>query len=449
VGKFDVLNSPIKLGPVEIKNRFFVAPMNETFAQAAGDVGQQYISYFAARAKGGYGLIITGAIMATKLASKYVWGRNPYLFSPLHQQGLHMFTETMHHFDAQVMAQMTIGFGRQGHSDNHHDLVPAPTAGLPYEIAVEKTNTPLIDENYRKKEAPRAFLVGQNTYEMSIDLIHSEQKEYARSIQLAGGAGFDGIEIHGPHGYLEHEFLSPFSNKRTDMYGGSWRNRKRFMLEVAEQTRYAAGSNICVGIRISAEEHMEGGLTREEMLDLAQDCEKVGLDYISLSDGGGYEETAHLNPDFDRYKHLPETAEFFKKGLKIPVLLPSIHEPEECLDLIASGQSDMVGHGRQSFIDPQYPNKIAAGKPEDIKVCKRCNFCLAKALSGGGGPRCPHNPELGREYANPAYNIGLRKVGEPIMPRADDMPALERPWWKKELPYTEKCSRPFRGPGPK
>ena len=85
-------------------------------------------------------------------------------------------------------------------------------------------------------------------------------------------SGFDAIEIHGPHGYLEHQFLSPLSNKRTDMYGGEWRNRKRFLMEVAEQIRYAC-PGVAVGCRISAEEHMQGGLTEEEMIDVARDLE--------------------------------------------------------------------------------------------------------------------------------------------------------------------------------
>lgn len=447
--KFDNLMSPIKIGPVQLKNRYAVAPMNETFAGASGEATPQSISYYAARAKGGFGLVITGAIMGTKLASRYVWGRNHYLFSPLHIQGLHQMTETAHYFGAQMAAQLTIGFGRQGHSDDHYELVPAASGGLPYEVAVEKCVTPLFDATVRKSEKAREFMVGQNTYEMSIDLIHSEQKEYARSVQLAAVAGFDVVEIHGPHGYLEHNFLSPLSNKRTDMYGGSWRNRKRFLLEVAEQARYAAGPGIAVGCRISAEEHMEGGLTREEMIDLAKDLEARGIDYISLSDGGGYPENGHLVPDPERWEHWPDTAADFKKALKIPVIMAGAHDPAVAEKILSEGKADIHAIGRQSFCDPELPNKVAAGKIEDIVVCKRCNFCLVRANTGAG-PRCALNPVLGREYLMPEYNMGPRKPGEPMMPRgiaAGGMPSLHRPWWKSELSYEEKHWIPFRGPG--
>ncbi|MBW1912213.1 MAG: hypothetical protein JRI43_03375, partial [Deltaproteobacteria bacterium] len=245
---------------------------------------EQCISYFAARAKGGVAVTSTGAIMGTKMASRYVWGRNLYLYHAGHLQGLCLLTDRIHYFGSLACAQMTIGFGRQGHSHDPDELVPAATAGLPYEMVIEKISGGMISETMRRSELARASLVGQMTREMSIDEIHSEQKEYARSCQLAVTGGFDIIEIHGPHGYLEHQFLSPVSNKRTDMYGGEWRNRKRFLNEVAEQVRYAC-PGVVLGVRISNQEYFEGGLTKEEMIDLAQDLEDRGVDYISLSAG--------------------------------------------------------------------------------------------------------------------------------------------------------------------
>ena len=448
---FNNLLSPINIGPVELKNRFVVAPMNETFSGINGEATQQVISYFAARAKGGYGLITTGAIMGTRLASKFVWGRNLYCFSPQHIQGLSILNETCHHFGAQVAAQMTIGFGRQGHSDNHHELAPAATGGLPYEQAAEKQPN-AVAKAIRKSEQPRAFAVGQNTNAMGIEEIHSEQLEFARSLQLACRAGFDVIDLHGPHGYLEHQFLSPLSNKRTDMYGGSWRNRKRFLMEIAEQARYAVGSGVAVGCRISMHEHMEGGLTTEEMIDVAKDLEAIGLDYISLSDGAGYEEAGHLVPDPDRWEHQPDTAAQFKATLKIPVILVGAHDPGMAESILAEGKADLIAHGRQSFCDPELPNKVAAGKIDDIQPCSRCNVCLMRSLGDAGGPRCPFNPNLGREYALPEYQIGPRRKNEPLMPRGviAGMPVLDRPWWKpNELTYVEESWTPFRGPGPR
>jgi 2,4-dienoyl-CoA reductase-like NADH-dependent reductase (Old Yellow Enzyme family) len=295
-------------------------------------------------------------------------------------------------------------------------------------------------------EHPRSFLVGQMTREMPISEIHKEQKEFANSCQLIVIAGFDVIEIHAPHGYLEHEFLSPLSNKRTDMYGGEWRNRKRFLNEVMEQIRYAC-PGVAVGVRISAEEHMEGGLTEEEMIDVAKDLEARGADYISLSDGAGYEEGGHLVTDVDRSKHIPEHGEAFKKALKIPVIVASQHNPVKIEENIAAGKYDIQALGRQSFIDPEYPNKLMEGREKDIVRCTRCNTCLMRCLAGLV-PACPNNPNLGREYTMAEYKIGPWQKHESLLPEGlvrAGMPALERPWWKKELDMVEKSWRPLQG----
>ncbi len=133
--QFENVLSPIKVGPVELKNRIVLAPMNETMSGHNGEATEQMFSYFAARAKGGAALVSTGAIMGTRLASEFVWGRNLYCFHYGHLQGLGMLTDRIHYFGAKAAAQMTIGFGRQGHSYDHEKLAPAPTGGLPYEVA--------------------------------------------------------------------------------------------------------------------------------------------------------------------------------------------------------------------------------------------------------------------------------------------------------------------------
>ncbi len=447
--EFKHILSPIKIGPIELKNRIALAPMNETMSGVNGESTEQMLSYFAARAKGGAGLVSTGAVMGTRMASEFVWGRNLYLFHPGHLQGLGMLTERIHYFGSKAAIQMTIGFGRQGHSYDHHKLAPAPTAGLPYEIAAEKSPNHLTDL-YSVIEFTRYFMTGQMTREMSIEEIRSEQKEFAQSCQLAVIAGYDVIEIHAPHGYIEHQFLSPLSNKRTDLYGGEWRNRKRFLLEIAEQIRYAC-PGVAVGCRISAEEHMQGGLTEEEMIDVAKDLEAAGMDYISLSDGAGYEESGHLITDMDRSKHIPEHGEAFKKALKIPVIVASQHDPVKIDKNIADGKYDIQALGRQLFCDPEYTNKLAAGRSKEIVRCSRCNTCLMRCLAGIT-PACPNNPNLGREYAMDEYKIGPWQKHESLIPEGmmrAPMPSLDRPWWRNELGYIEKSWRPLQGRTPR
>jgi len=443
--KFKHILSPIKIGPIELKNRIVMAPMNEALCQGNGEVGEPYIAYFGARAKGGAALITTGAIMGTKQAGEWPAGRNPHLYHQGHMHGMNDLTDRVHYFGSRIAAQMTIGFGRQGHSYDHHALAPAATAGLPYEIAAEKSPDHLKDL-YAVIEYGRDYMTGQMTREMSIEEIRSEQKEFAKSCQLAVVCGFDVIEIHAPHGYLEHQFLSPLSNKRTDMYGGEWRNRKRFLMEVAEQIRYAC-PGVAVGCRISAEEHMQGGLTEEEMIDVAKDLEAIGLDYISLSDGAGYEEAGHLITDMDRSKHIPEHGEAFKKALKISVMVSSQHDPVKIDKNIAEGKYDLQAMGRQLYCDPEYVNKLVAGKEKEIVRCSRCNTCVMRFLTALT-PACTQNPNLGREYAMDEYKIGPWQKHESLIPEGvmrAPMPALDRPWWKNELGYIEKSWRPLQG----
>ena len=164
---FKNLLSPTKLGPVELKNSISLAPMNETFSGHNGEATEQMTAYFAARAKGGAGLVSTGAIMGTRLGSQFVWGRNLYCFHHGHLQGLVMLTDNIHYFGSKAAAQMTIGFGRQGHSYDHTLLAPAPTAGLPYELTMDKAPNH-VAEIWKEAEHPKAFLVGQMTRDLTL-----------------------------------------------------------------------------------------------------------------------------------------------------------------------------------------------------------------------------------------------------------------------------------------
>jgi 2,4-dienoyl-CoA reductase-like NADH-dependent reductase (Old Yellow Enzyme family) len=369
-----------------------------------------------------------------------------HCFNDGHGQGMTLLSDRIHYFGAKACIQLSVGFGRQGHTYEEDVLVPAASANVPYEITADRMmkNMP---KAMAGSERGRQWLIGPMTRELTISEIHHEQKEFANSAQLAVICGFDAIEIHAPHGYLEHQFLSPLTNRRTDYYGGPWRNRKRFLNEVMEQVRYAC-PGVAVGVRISAEEHVEGGLTREEMIDLAQDLEARGADYISLSDGGGYEELTHLIPTKEIAQHFPETGADFKAVLKIPVMIPSQHDAVKADQDIAAGKFDVSALGRQLLCDPEYANKLAAGRQEDIDKCARCNTCILRALARTS-MACPNNPWLGREYADPSLMLGPFQKHEHLIPPGWEagLPALDRPWWHSEIPMARQHFRPFRGPG--
>lgn len=447
---FENLLSTTSIGPVELKNRIAVAPMQTFMTGPSGEFGEQCLAYIGARAKGGAGLVISGVFLGTKLASQFQLGRAMLLYNPGHQLGAALYAERIHYFGSVACAQMSPGMGRQCSPWDPEAIAPAPTANLPYEMTHEKMPRGLA-ESFAMDMRSRMMLTGPMTREMTISEIRHEQKEFANSCQLAVMSGFDMIEIHATHGFLCHQFLSALTNKRTDLYGGEWRNRKRFLNELMEITRYACGG-VPIGVRISAEEHMEGGLTREEMVDVAGDLEARGADYIHLSDGGGIEESGHQIPDADRAEHMADHGIEFKKVLKIPVMVISQHDPVKADADIAAGKYDISAIGRQLLCDPEYPNKLMEGREDEIVRCVRCNTCMIRGLAGTY-VACPLNPNLGREYLMEEYKISPWKQDERLIPRSWEYarlrPLYKKPFWKDEIELIEENWRPFRGPGPR
>jgi len=395
--EFKNLLSPVKIKDVEIPNRIAMAPMNTVMSMDnRGYVNEQILAYYAARAKGGCGLIITECVLGTKLAAKFPFTSNLHCYDASFAAGLAELAETIHAFGARTFVQMSIGFGRQGHAhDGSHP--PAPSV-VPFQVPFELLAKG-FPEVLMKKPVLAELALGSLPYEMTIDEIKAEQDEFANSCIFALMAQFDGIELHAPHGYLEHQFLSPRTNKRTDLYGGSLENRMRFLVEVYLKVRETVGHDYLLGMRLSADEHMPDGFTHEEAVEVARVMTQLGVDYIHLSDGS-YEALKYFFPDGDGTM-LAEAANF-KKAVPVPVMVPSIHDPKGAEKAIASGKCDIVSYGRQMLIDPEYGNKVAEGRPQDILRCKRCNECLMRA-EVGFPVRCIVNKNLGREKYMPEY----------------------------------------------
>ncbi len=392
---FKHLLSPIEIKGVEIKNRIALAPMNTLFSMDnRGYVNEQILAYYAARAKGGCGLIITECVLGTRLASRFPYTTNLHCYNTSHLPGLYELAETVHSFGSACFIQMSIGFGRQGHS-HVGEHPPAPSV-VPMMIKPE-----LMPRGFGKALEAHPQLIeratGEMPYEMTVAEIRSEQDEFANSCRFAVAAQFDGIELHAPHGYLEHQFLSPISNRRTDLYGGSLENRMRFMLEVYLKVRESVGHDYILGVRMSADEHLPGGITHEEALEVARTLAALGADYIHLSDGS-YEALSYFFPDEDGA--MLEEASHFKAAVNVPVFCPSVHDPTLAEKAIAAGKCDIVSLGRQMFADPEWGNKVAEGRVEDINRCLRCNECLMRTAAGLP-VRCIRNPNTGRERYMP------------------------------------------------
>jgi len=418
---YEEIFKPLMIGNCEIKNRIALAPMNTLYTiNNDGLVNDQILNYYAKRARGGLGLLITECVLGTRLAAKYPYTTNLHLYTTGHLAGHEELVNVIHHFGAKVFCQLSIGFGRQGHA---HDGSPSPAPSpIPLEIKVE--NQPpsmmkLIMEN------PGLLAVrGQDhvPHEMTVEEIRSEIEQFSYSCLLAVTAGYDGIEIHAPHGYLEHQFFSPRSNKRTDLYGGSFTNRARFTIEVFEAARTAVGPNFPLGIRLSANEHMEDGFTHEDMKRLVAllvagnpmgtfaagqgrgSGPIKGIDYLNISDGS-YEALKWFFPDEEAF-HMLEEATSLREVAKVPVICPSIHDPDNVERALKEDKIDMISLGRQTFADPDWVNKVKAGKK--IRRCQRCNRCLLRTAQGLP-VRCILNPETGFEKYDPSLRMSVPK----------------------------------------
>jgi 2,4-dienoyl-CoA reductase-like NADH-dependent reductase (Old Yellow Enzyme family) len=413
------LFKPITIGKCKIPNRIVMAPMNVLMSQGnLGYVNDQQLAYYAARAKGGTGLIITECVLGTRLASQFPYTSNLHLFDTTHVAGLAEIVETVHAFGSKVFIQLSVGFGRQGHNPAH--LSPPAPSPIPYET--DPTRLPKRIVTWISKhpswvlhpESPLASRADMPR-EMSKEEIHAEIEEYGRSCRLAVMAGFDGIELHAPHGYLEHQFLSPRSNKRTDEYGGSLENRMRFVVECYESARGTVGNAVPIGMRISGDEHLDDGIHHDELKVVVERMGEMGIDYLHMSDGS-YEATSHFFPAKDAT--MLDEAASFKSVLppSVPVICVSIHDPRRSSKAISEGKIDMVSLGRQMLVEPDYANNVRAGK--DFQRCDRCCQCLMRTTAGLT-VRCRKNPNLGRERYMPEY---WRPAGREVGVKVDVVP---------------------------
>ncbi|MDP2917849.1 MAG: NADH:flavin oxidoreductase [Dehalococcoidia bacterium] len=408
--EFKKLFEPIKIGPVEIKNRIVMAPMNVHMANADGSVSEQELCYYAARAKGGVGLIYYGCV----LASQRAWEQHGLMIDSLFDPGRHMtgacdMAETIHHFGAKAFIQLSPGFGRQ----QRYWRTPLYSAsgGIPMDAKLCEESTPDVLKPYMGVKPDIKLPYTNVPREMTVAEIKQDIADFIKAADLAIVAGFDGVETHSPHGYLLHQFLSPRTNKRTDEYGGSLEKRARFLLELIEGLRDHFGPDLPISVRLSGAEHVEGGITPEDMRKTAKLCENAGANVISLSDGC-FEAFRYFFPEKENTHILEEQGKKLKKVVDIPIISFSIHDPELAESAIASGQTDMISMGRQLIADPEWPNKVREGRIKDIVRCQREFACLA-SLYREGGIRCIMNPNVGRERYMPEYWPQKRSVRIP------------------------------------
>ncbi|WP_273804916.1 NADH:flavin oxidoreductase/NADH oxidase [Providencia rettgeri] len=215
--------------------------------------------------------------------------------------------------------------------------------------------------------APSPIAFGNNhaPKELSADDINEIKQQFIAAAKRAEQAGFDVIEIHAAHGYLLHEFLSPISNQRQDEYGGSFENRSRLLVNVFHEVREAINPNIAVGVRISATDWLENGWDVPESIELCEQLEELGCDYIHVSSGGlSPEQQIPLSPNYQ----VPLAQAIHEHSMMPVIAVGLITEPLQAEAIIATHQADFVAIGRGILFDPRWPWRAASELNEQIDV---------------------------------------------------------------------------------
>jgi dimethylamine/trimethylamine dehydrogenase len=370
--KYDVLFEPIQIGPKILKNRFYQVPH---CIGAGSDKPGFQAAHRAMKAEGGW------AAMNTEYCSIHSESDDTHRLSArLWDEGdvhnLSAMTAAIHKFDA--LAGVELWYGG-AHAPN-----------------MESRQTPRGPSQYASEFETMTYC-----HEMDQDDINDVQGFYVEAAERARDAGFDIIYCYGAHSYLPLQFLSPYYNKRTDKYGGSFENRARFWIETLEKMKAAVGSECAIATRFAVDT-----LLGEDGVEIERD----GIKFIEMADplvdvwdvnvGDIAEWGEDAGPSrFYRQGHQLPWQKFVKEVSKKPVLgVGRFTDPEKMAEVIRSGQMDIIGAARPSISDPFLPQKIKEGRIDDIRTCIGCNVCISRWEIGGPPMICTQNATAGEEY---------------------------------------------------
>jgi 2-enoate reductase len=389
----EILFDKIKIGSLELKNRFVMCPMGPAgLCDDDGCFTENGRQYYIERAKGGTGLIITGT-MYIEEESEIKTGefpfpqRNPEKFTRTNRQ----MTDEIHKYGSKIFAQLTAGFGRVG---------------------IPNINT-LLEESVGPSPIPHRWVPEHTVRPLTIDQIKSIINSMGIVAKMVKEAGFDGVEIHAVHeGYLLDQFATSFWNQRTDEYGGSLENRLRFATEIVKEIKEVCGQDFPVILRYSSkhfikgnnqgavpgEEFEEKGRDVEEGIEAAKILEAAGYDAFD-ADLGCYDSWYWPHPPMYQPKglYLPYN-EKLKKVLKVPVITAGrMDNPDLASDAVRSGKTDFIGLARPLLADANLPNKIQTGEYDDIRTCLSCQDACIGGIEHRGILSCTLNPTVGHE----------------------------------------------------
>ena len=375
------LLEPYFIGSRRVKNRIIMAPMETRLNTISGDVTQSMIDYYTERAKGGAGAIIIENTFVDNLAS-----RSSLISSGISSDhmiaGKNLLAEAIKENGALAIIQLGHG-GRQAREEAGEYEAVAPS-----EVICSVTRR--IPHTLTKEE------------------IVNVEDAFAKAASRAKQAGFDGVEIHGAHGYLVGSFLSPLTNLRNDEYGGNLKNRGRFATNIINKTREKTGKDFIIGYRISASEYIKGGLEPEEACSFVSSIDQF-IDYIHVS-AGIYESPSFWNiaSTYIPSGQLIPLAAQMKKAVRIPVVAVGSLNPRLAEQVLINGDADFIAFGRALIADPFLPKKLEQDREQDIRPCIRGNEGCISRFYSGCAIRCEVNPACGREA-----HYKIKKVSMP------------------------------------
>jgi dimethylglycine catabolism A len=370
----NILHTPARIGPVEIKNRIVMPPMTTRLADDDGFITEEAIAYYLARVRGGTGLI------TVEMAAPEKCGRHRRreigIYDDRFIAGLTRLVDAIHHGGAKASIQL-------GHGGGHTRFdICGETPVAPSAIA-----HPVYETTF-------ATIVPQA---MTIARIHETIAAFVTAAQRAALAGFDCVEIHAAHGYLISQFHAPFENRRADEYGGSLENRARFGLEVLRAVKSALPRTAVV-YRLSVEDFFPGGLPYREGRQIALWAAAAGADALHIT-AGHYRSLPSaqvvLPPmSFPDATFLDYAADL-KKRVSIPIIaVGRLGDPATAERALANGKTDFIALGRSLIAEPQWVEKVRRGEP--IRRCLACNTCINE-MRGGARIGCVVNGSAGRE----------------------------------------------------
>ena len=362
------LFSPFSIGSLKLANRIVMPPMATNYATPQGFVTDRQIAYYVERARGGVGYITvehTGIHQQGKASPKMLM-----IHSDENAEKIKNLVQAVHAAGGKIVVQINHA-GRQTFSKVTGETIVGPSA------------VPVLPA----METPR---------ELTIREIEDLVATFTIAAERVKNTGADGVELHMAHGYLICSFLSPFSNKRKDRYGGTIAGRARFALEVLRSVRQRVGSGFPVICRLSGDEYVAGGLNVEDTRQIAKLLEKEGADALHISACNAASGFLNHPPYYVTEGVFVHLAEAVKARVDIPVItVGRIRNPLMADQIIAGGKADLISMGRALIADPRLPQKAKEGRLAEIIPCISCNKCIQTLRMDS--VRCSVNPETGNE----------------------------------------------------